>query len=64
MENPALYIPYGYGSCVMLTLHDEAKAALGRNYNEVEFNGYLLSEGTATLTRAKELTDEYVASKR
>ncbi len=64
MESPAQYIPYGYGTCVMLRLHEEAKYALGSNYNEVEFNKHLLSESTTTLTRAEELTDEYIVSNR
>lgn len=61
MENPAIYIPYGYGMSYIVKLHEKAKTELGENYNEVEFNGTLLSEGFGpTLTRAAEITDEYI----
>lgn len=61
MEKPAIYIPYGYGMSYIVKLHDKAKTELGENYNEVEFNGTLLSEGFGpTLTRAAEITDEYI----
>lgn len=61
MEIPAVYIPYGYGYYYMLDLHDRAKEALYENYDEVEFNGKLLSEGFGpTLERASKITDEYI----
>lgn len=61
LEIPALYVPYGYGMYTMYTLHENAKAALGDKYNEVEFNGVLLGEGFGpTLTRAKQITNEYI----
>lgn len=64
MEIPSLYIPYGYGVYYMVELHDLAKDRLGDAYNEVEFNGVLLSEGFGpTLARARELTVEYIVSK-
>ena len=63
MEIPAVYVPYGYGMIYLLDLHDQAKTALGNSYNEVEFNRALLSEGMGpTLTRASEITKEYIAS--
>ncbi|MDE7165236.1 MAG: DUF885 domain-containing protein [Clostridiales bacterium] len=61
MEIPAMYVPYGYGMYTMYTLHESAKSALGNKYNEVSFNGALLAEGFGpTLTRAKEITQEYI----
>ena len=60
-ENPAVYVPYGYGMYTMYTLHEKAKTELGAKYDEVEFNGALLAEGFGpTLARAKEITDEYI----
>lgn len=65
MEEPAVYVPYGYGLYVMLDIHDNAKTSLGNKYNEVEFNGYLLSEGAGpTIPRAKALAAEFVGKKR
>ena len=64
MESPAMYVPYGYGIFAMLDLHDKAKSALGDKYNEVEYNGVLLSDGMGpALTRAEQLTQEYIKSK-
>lgn len=64
MEIPSVYISYGFGIYYMLELHDLAKDRLGDAYNEIEFNGILLSEGSGpTLTRARELAVEYIASK-
>ncbi|MBD5131083.1 MAG: DUF885 domain-containing protein [Clostridiales bacterium] len=65
MEMPATYVPYGYGMYYINSLHETAQKELGEKYNEVEFNGKLLSEGFGpTLERAKELTDEYIKSKK
>lgn len=65
MENPTMYIPYGYGLTVMVDVHNMAKDALGSKYNEVDFNGALLSEGMGpTITRAYEITDEYIKNNR
>ncbi len=64
MESPAMYVPYGYGIFAMLDLHDKAKSALGDKYNEVEYNGVLISDGMGpALTRAEQLTQEYIKSK-
>ncbi|MDE5562803.1 MAG: DUF885 domain-containing protein [Clostridiales bacterium] len=61
IENPAVYVPYGYGMYTMYSLHERAKTELGDKYNEVEFNGALLAEGFGpTLVRAKEITDNYI----
>lgn len=61
MENPGIAVPYGYGMYYVLTLHDEAKSALGEKYDEVKYNAALLSEGYApTLPRAKEITKTYI----
>ena len=61
IENPAVYVPYGYGMYYIYNLHEKAKAELGDKYDEVEYNGALLSEGFGpTLTRAKEITDSYI----
>lgn len=64
MEDPAVYVPYGYGMYVMTSIHEEAKTALGDDYNAPEFNGRLLADGMApTLKRAKEITAKYIAEK-
>jgi uncharacterized protein (DUF885 family) len=64
MEIPSTYVSYGYGIYFMNNLHEQAKATLGDKYNEVEFNKLLLSEGSGpTLTRAQELTNNYIYSK-
>lgn len=61
VENPAAYVPYGYGMYYIYNLHEKAKAELGDKYDEVEFNGVLLSEGFGpTLTRAKQITESYI----
>jgi len=65
MEDPSVYVSYGYGVYYMRELHDYARESLGEAYNEIEFNGKLLSEGSGpTLARAKVLTEEYINSKR
>lgn len=65
MEMPTLYVSYGYGVYALASLHDTARSELGDKYNEVEFNGLLLSEGMGpTLIRAGELTESYINSKR
>ena len=64
MEIPSTYVSYGYGIYFMNNLHEQAKTTLGDKYNEVEFNKLLLSEGSGpTLTRAQELTNNYIYSK-
>ena len=64
MEDPTMYVPYGYGIYSMLNLHDKAKSALGDKYNEVEFNGALLSDGMGpALSRAEQITSDYIKSK-
>ena len=65
MEIPTLYVSYGLGGVYMMTVHDFAKTQLGDDYNEVEFNGVLLSEGSnPTLVRGLELTLGYITSKK
>ncbi len=61
VENPAVYVPYGYGMYTIYNLHEKAKSELGDKYSEVDFNGALLSEGFGpTLTRAKQITESYI----
>lgn len=61
MEMPTAFVSYGYGLYSMMELHDRARVALGDDYNEVEVNGRLLSEGMGpSLDRAKEIIDEYI----
>lgn len=58
---PCVYVPYGYGMYFMLEIHDAARSALGKKYNEVEFNRLLLAEGMGpTLDRALEITSTYI----
>ncbi|MDE6201284.1 MAG: DUF885 domain-containing protein [Clostridiales bacterium] len=61
MEIPAAYVPYGYGMYTIYTLHEKAKSSLGSKYSETDFNGALLAEGFGpTLTRAQQITDNYI----
>lgn len=63
MEIPSVYVSYGYGMYFVNELHNDAKAALGDKYSEIEFNGALLGEGVGpTLERAKKITDEFIVS--
>ncbi|MDE6029057.1 MAG: DUF885 domain-containing protein [Clostridiales bacterium] len=65
VENPAVYVPYGYGMYTMYTLHERAKTELGDKYDEVSFNAALLADGFGpTLTRAKEITDSYIKNNK
>ena len=65
MEHPSTYVPYGYGFYVMLDIHDSAMASLGDKYDEVAFNGYLLSEGAGpTIPRAKALAKQFISKNK
>lgn len=65
MEIPAVYVPYGYGMYTMYTLHENVKSALGNKYDEVDFNRVLLGESFGpTLTRAKQITSDYIKKNR
>lgn len=62
MEDPAAYVPYGYGMYRLVNFHKTAKESLGNKYSRTALNSELLSEGYGpTLARAKQLTQEYVA---
>ena len=63
IEMPATYAAYGYGKYFFIQLHKDAKEKLGAAYNEVEYNGALLSKGWVGLDMLKEVHDEYIASK-
>ena len=60
IEMPTQYAAYGYGINFFVDLHDQAKEALGKNYNEIEFNSMLLSKGWCSLDELKKMTDEYI----
>ena len=57
---PATYHAYGYGKYFFIKLHKEAKAALGKKYNEVKFNEKLLSHGWVGLEDLQQLANEYM----
>ena len=60
IEMPTTYNAYGYGKYYFMKLHDDAKATLGKYYNEVEFNAMLLSKGWTNLGELKNTYDEYM----
>ena len=60
VEMPATYHAYGYGKYFFIKLHKEAKAALGKKYNEVKFNEKLLSHGWVGLEDLQQLANEYM----
>ena len=60
IEMPTTYNAYGYGKYYFMKLHDDAKAVLGKYYNEVEFNEMLLSKGWTNLGELKNTYDEYM----
>lgn len=59
-DNPSTYPSYGYGLAVFLDLHDQAREALGNYYDEVEFNGFLLSHGWCSLDSLREYVADYI----
>ena len=63
-EHPLVYVSYGYGRYYMEYLHDTAKSELGDKYDEVKFNGMLLSEGEPTFARAEEMTEEFIKANK
>lgn len=63
IEMPVTYAAYAYGKLFFVRLHDEAKAILGSFYNEVEFNGMLLSKGWTSLGELQNTYNEYMEAK-
>ena len=62
-EMPSQYAAYGYGQALFYELHDEAKALLGDNYSEQEFNAMLLGHGWIGLGDLEELYHNYMVQK-
>jgi len=62
-ESASQYPPYGYGQAVFINLHEQAQAALGGAYDEVEFNNLLLSNGWCSLDALKEHVKTYLDNK-
>lgn len=63
IEMPSQYAAYGYGKVIFNRLHTEAQSILGAYYDEVEFNGMLLSKGWTDLEILEETYDNYMRIK-
>jgi uncharacterized protein (DUF885 family) len=60
IEIPTTYAAYGYGLYKMYELHEEARNILGNNYDEREYNKYILTHGWTGLNNLEELHKEYI----
>jgi len=60
IEMPTTYAAYGYGKYYFMKLHDNAKAILGKYYNEIDFNTMLLSKGWTKLGELEDTYNEYM----
>ena len=63
IETPVTYAAYAYGKLFFVKLHDQAKEILGSFYNEIEFNGMLLSKGWTNLGELQNTYNEYMTAK-
>lgn len=63
IEMPVTYAAYAYGKLYFVKLHDQAREILGAFYNEVEFNGMLLSRGWTDLGELERTYNEYMIAK-
>ena len=63
IEMPGEYAAYGYGMSYFIDIHDQAKETLKNNYNEIEFNKLLLSDGWISLDRISKKVNEYLEKK-
>ena len=63
IETPTQYASYGYGKLVFNKIHNQAKAALGVYYDEIEFNAMILSNGWVELEVLEEMADAYLDDK-
>ena len=63
IETPTQYASYGYGKLVFNKIHNQAKAALGVYYDEIEFNAMILSNGWVELEVLEEMVDAYLDDK-
>ena len=60
IEMPTTYNAYGYGKYLFIKLHEDAKAKLGKFYNEIEFNEMILSKGWTTLGELVNTYENYM----
>lgn len=63
IETPVTYAAYGYGKYFFYNLHVQGKKALGKYYDEVEFNQMLLSKGWTSLGELQATYDQYISEK-
>ncbi|MDE7264322.1 MAG: DUF885 domain-containing protein [Anaeroplasmataceae bacterium] len=64
IETPVTYAAYGYGKYFFYNLHVQGKKALGKYYDEVEFNQMLLSKGWTSLGELQDTYDQYILEKK
>ena len=64
VEIPSEYAPYGFGSARMVTLHEEAKKALGAKYNEVAYNAAILKYGWPDFETAIKISNDFIEANK
>lgn len=64
IEMPAEYPAYGFGMAKFVDLHTDAKNALGKFYNEIEFNKEILSYGWVPMEKLEEIVENYIAEQK
>ena len=61
-DRPGLYIPYGYGMTRMETFRQTAKAQLGSDFDEIEFNTAILGYGPRQYELVETDINDYINS--
>ncbi len=64
IEMPAEYPAYGFGMAKFVDLHTDAKNALGKYYNEIEFNKEILSYGWVPMEKLEEIVANYITKQK
>ena len=64
IEMPAEYPAYGFGMAKFVDLHTDAKNALGKFYNEIEFNKEILSYGWVPMEKLEQIVENYIAEQK
>lgn len=64
IEMPAEYPAYGFGMAKFLDLHTKAKAALGANYSEIDFNREIMSYGWVPMEKLEQIVNQYIVDQK
>ena len=64
IEMPAEYPAYGFGMVKFLDLHIYAKTELGSNYNEIDFNRAILSQGWVRMEKLEQIVENYITEQK